>query len=310
MSMARVAVRSASAMRSSPASFSLSSASVAPHRSCQCRPMRKYPAAATELQIRPRVTQWFTCRSLTKSPMAPTCWSLRLNRQVPDPREAEDGAPDQVVETQGGGWEQGDPRSNARGRRERWPRHHQTQSDWSHDERPTDRPIAPDVNLVIEPEQQRTDGDGDGRQDPVRIARGNHRNRHRERGHQLNDRCDGDPSLDVLPLGADGPRRLSSGHPDAIDGDGDHDGGEDDGQGRADLAMDGEASPNEPEGGKGHLDETADAPHPARPGGGRRGFGVGGDLGSGHDVLLWFRYQATVSAMASSSGVASLSKAD
>lgn len=40
---------------------------------------------------------------------------------------------------------------------------------WSHDQGPSDEPVAADVHAVVEPEQQRSDGDRDRRQDP-RVA--------------------------------------------------------------------------------------------------------------------------------------------
>src|SRR6202040_2548015 len=95
-------------------------------------------------------------------------WGLRakpgrLRRAVgPEARE--------VMESGGGGAQQEDAGGESCGGGERGAGHGGHEDDGPDGQRPADRTVAGDAHEMVEPEQQRSDRDGDGGQDPVAVA--------------------------------------------------------------------------------------------------------------------------------------------
>src|SRR5271166_6040515 len=141
------------------------------------------------LTHRPVPKKYPTCVLVATVSMAARAASRSpgLGGEVSDPRETEHGVSYKVPETQSSGSEQEDTGGDARGRSEGWTRHHETEGDRSKDQCPAGRSIPRNVDAVVKPEQERTDRDCYGRQDPVRVAGGNYRSRDGERCDQLND---------------------------------------------------------------------------------------------------------------------------
>ena len=216
----------------------------------------------------------------------------------------------EIVESGGGGAEQEDTGYQPGGGDEGGSGHGGHQDERSDGQRPADGTVPGDVDQVVEPQQQRSDGDGDGRQDPVAMAGGDDDERKGEGGDQFDDRGHGDRAFDAFRFRAGGSAAGPGGDPDAIhqDRDDHHDGYACQGGGR--VAADAEGAAHQPERREGQLDEAADAADPLRPGGSRGQLETGRRLRGGHVGLVWVRYQPTVSAMAVASGVPVVPKVD
>ncbi len=142
-----------------------------------------------------------------------------------------------------------------------------TRTERTDGEGPAHGAVAGDVHEMVEPEQQRPDGDGDGRQHPVAVPGDDDDDGQDEGGHQLDDRGGGNGPLDAFGFGAGRPAARPGGDPDAVGQDGDGDDQAGCGQDGPGPAADVEGAADQPEGGKGQLDEASHSPDPLRPGG-------------------------------------------
>ena len=91
------------------------------------------------------------------------------------------------METGGGGTQQEHTGGQPGRGDERGAGHGGHEDERSDGQRPADRTVPGDMHEVVEPQQQRSDGDGDGRQDPVAVAGGDDDDRKHERGDQLDE---------------------------------------------------------------------------------------------------------------------------
>ena len=126
---------------------------------------------------------------------------------------------------------------------------------------------------MVEPQQQRSDRDRDRRQHPVGMTGGADNDGQNDRRSKLKDRRDRDISLDPLPLRALRPRGDACRGPDRVDKHSDHDHPKHCDQHSRDATADHRAPADQPKAGECRLNQSADPPHPSRPGRGGRQIG-------------------------------------
>ena len=122
------------------------------------------------------------------------------------------------------------------------------QDERSDGQSPTDGTVPGDVEEVIKPEQEGSDGDGNRRQYPVTVARRDNDEGQHQRGHQLNDSGGIHGSFDAFGFGASGPSAGPSGDADAVNQNRYNDDDRNARQYRPAHAADDQAAADQPEG--------------------------------------------------------------
>src|SRR5271157_1204111 len=162
------------------------------------------------------------------------------------------------MESGGGGAQQEDAGGKSCGGGECRAGHGGHEDDGPDGQRPADRTVAGDVHEMVEPEQQRSDRDGDGGQDPVAVACCDDDDGKDEGGDQLDDGGNRHRSLDGLSFGAGGPAPDPGGDPDGVDQDNDDQNEGDARQGGPHCPADVKGAADQPEGRESQLDVASD----------------------------------------------------